>query len=55
MSWGLMIGSNRVYILDAWWTVALPSLTIFVTVLSVSLIGHGLNDALNPRLRRGNR
>jgi peptide/nickel transport system permease protein len=51
MSWGLMIGSNREHILDAWWAVVFPGAAIFVTVLSVSLIGDGLNDAFNPRLR----
>jgi peptide/nickel transport system permease protein len=51
MSWGLIIGNNRDYILDAWWPVTLPGIAIFVTVLAVSLIGDGLNDALNPRLR----
>mgnify|MGYP002631430600 CR=1 FL=1 len=51
MSWGLMIGANRPYILDAWWTVTFPGLAIFLTVLSVSLIGDGLNDAFNPKLR----
>jgi peptide/nickel transport system permease protein len=51
MSWGFMIGSNRQYILDAWWAVTIPGLAIFLTVLSVSLIGDGLNDALNPKLR----
>lgn len=51
MSWGLMIGANREYVLDAWWPVALPGLAIFLTVLSVSLIGDGLNDAFNPKLR----
>jgi len=51
MSWGLMIGSNRPYILDAWWAVTLPGVAIFLTVLAVSLIGDGLNDAFNPRLR----
>ncbi|MCG2603646.1 MAG: ABC transporter permease [Achromobacter sp.] len=50
MSWGLMIGSNRPYILTAWWAVTLPGAAIFVTVLAVSLIGDGLNDALNPKL-----
>lgn len=52
MSWGYMIGSNRDYLLDAWWTVTIPGLCIFVTVLAVSLIGDGLNDALNPKLRQ---
>lgn len=51
MSWGLMIGANREYILDAWWPVAFPGLCIFATVFAVSLIGDGLNDAFNPKLR----
>ena len=51
MSWGLMIGFNRDFVVDAWWAVTLPGLAIFVTVLSVSLIGDGLTDALNPKLR----
>ena len=51
MSWGLMIGSNRDYILDAWWGVTFPGFAIFLTVLAISLIGDGLNDALNPKLR----
>ena len=51
MSWGLMIGSGREYILDAWWVVTLPGAMIFLTVLSVSLVGDGLNDAFNPKLR----
>jgi peptide/nickel transport system permease protein len=46
-----MIGSNRQYILTSWWTVTFPGLAIFITVLAVSLIGDGLNDALNPKLR----
>ncbi|MEQ9639054.1 MAG: ABC transporter permease [Alphaproteobacteria bacterium] len=52
MSWGYLIGANRPYILDAWWAVTWPGVAIFMTVLSVSLIGDGLNDALNPKLRR---
>ena len=51
MSWGLMIGANRQYILDAWWSVTFPGIAIFLTVLAVSLIGDGLNDAFNPKLR----
>ena len=51
MSWGLMIGSSRPYVLTSWWAVAFPGAAIFVTVLAVSLIGDGLNDALNPKLR----
>lgn len=37
--------------LDAWWAVTFPGVAIFLTVLSVSLIGDGVNDALNPKLR----
>ncbi|MCA0241657.1 MAG: ABC transporter permease [Proteobacteria bacterium] len=51
MSWGLMIGSSRQYLLSSWWAVTFPGAAIFVTVLAVSLIGDGLNDALNPKLR----
>jgi peptide/nickel transport system permease protein len=51
MSWGLMIGANRDYILDAWWPVTFPGVAIFCTVFAVSLIGDGLNDAFNPKLR----
>jgi peptide/nickel transport system permease protein len=49
VSWGLMIGQNRSYLLDAWWTVTFPGLALFLTVLSVALIGDGVNDALDPR------
>jgi len=51
MSWGVMIGANREYILDAWWPVTFPGIAIFLTVFSVSLIGDGLNDAFNPKMR----
>ena len=51
MSWGLMIGASRQYVLSCWWAVAFPGAAIFITVLAVSLIGDGLNDALNPKLR----
>jgi len=52
VSWGQVIGSNRQYILDASYTVTIPGLAIFVTVLAISLVGDGLNDALNPKLRQ---
>jgi peptide/nickel transport system permease protein len=52
VSWGQVIGSNRQYILDASYTVTIPGIAIFVTVLCISLVGDGLNDALNPRLRQ---
>jgi peptide/nickel transport system permease protein len=52
VSWGQIIGSNRQYILDASYTVTIPGLAIFVTVLAISLVGDGMNDALNPKLRK---
>ena len=52
ISWGQIIGSNRPYILDASYTVTIPGIAIFVTVLAISLVGDGLNDALNPKLRQ---
>lgn len=51
-SWGQIIGSNREYILDASFTVTVPGVAIFITVLAISLVGDGLNDALNPKLRQ---
>lgn len=51
-SWGRMIGDNRPYILDSSWGVTFPGLCIFLTVLAISLIGDGLNDAFNPKLRQ---
>ncbi|MEZ5843681.1 MAG: ABC transporter permease [Hyphomicrobiaceae bacterium] len=50
MSWGFMIGAGRSFLRDAWWLVTVPGIAILVTVLSINLVGEGLNDALNPRL-----
>jgi peptide/nickel transport system permease protein len=50
MSWGFMIGSGRQFMRDAWWLVTIPGVAILLTVLSINLVGEGLNDALNPRL-----
>ena len=51
MSWGFMIGAGRSFLRDAWWLCAMPGFAILLTVLSINLVGEGLNDALNPRLR----
>jgi peptide/nickel transport system permease protein len=51
MSWGLQIGSGRTLLRSAWWVCTLPGVAILLTVLSINLVGEGLNDALNPRLR----
>ena len=52
MSWGAIMGNNRPYILQQGYTIMYPGLAIFITVLSISLVGDGLNDALNPKLRK---
>ena len=52
MSWGAMMGNNRPYILQHAFTIMYPVLAIFITVLAISLVGDGLNDALNPKLRK---
>jgi peptide/nickel transport system permease protein len=49
-SWGNLIADGRRVLRTDWYVAALPGLAILVTVLSVSLIGQGLNDVLNPRL-----
>lgn len=51
VSWGYMIGAARSSLRTAWWLVAIPGLTIVVTVLAINLVGEGVNDALNPRLK----
>jgi peptide/nickel transport system permease protein len=51
MSWGSMIGAGREMLRTEWYLTAIPGLAILVTVLALNLIGDGLNDALNPRLR----
>lgn len=51
MSWGFMIGSGRTFLRTAWWLCAIPGLAILLTVLAINLVGEGLNDALNPRLK----
>jgi peptide/nickel transport system permease protein len=51
MSWGTMIGAGREMLRTAWYLTAIPGVAILLTVLSLNLIGDGLNDALNPRLR----
>ncbi|TPG41889.1 ABC transporter permease [Roseomonas nepalensis] len=50
-SWGNLIGAGRAVLRVQWYVSAIPGLAILVTVLAVSLVGQGLNDALNPRLR----
>lgn len=50
--WGSMLADARDLITSNPWVTALPGLAILVTVLSINLMGDGLRDALDPRLRR---
>lgn len=50
--WGTMLAEAREFILRAWWVVTLPGLAILVTVLAINLMGDGLRDAFDPKLKR---
>lgn len=50
-SWGNMIGAGRSVLRTEWYVSAIPGLAILITVLAFSLVGQGLNDALNPRMQ----
>jgi peptide/nickel transport system permease protein len=49
--WGLMINEARAYFLDFWWTTTFPGLAIFVAVVGFNLLGDGLRDILDPKVR----
>ena len=50
--WGAMLASARDYIESAWWIVTMPGLSILISVLAINLLGDGLRDALDPKLKR---
>jgi len=50
--WGTMLATAREFILKAPWVVTFPGLAILITVLAINLIGDGLRDALDPKLKR---
>lgn len=50
--WGTMLAEAREFILRAWWVVTFPGLAILVTVLAINLVGDGLRDALDPKMKR---
>jgi peptide/nickel transport system permease protein len=50
--WGRMISESREYLPDAWWYALAPGLSIFLVVMGFNLLGDGLRDILDPRLRR---
>jgi len=49
--WGRMLTEGRDYLRDAWWISTFPGVGIMITVLGVNLLGDGLRDVLDPRLR----
>ncbi len=51
MTWGAIIGGGREALGEAYYLTAIPGIAIMLTVISLNLVGEGLNDALNPRLR----
>lgn len=50
--WGTMLAEAREFILRAWWVVTFPGLAILVSVLAINMMGDGLRDALDPKLKR---
>ena len=50
-AWGSMINSGRAYMLSAWWVSTIPGIALFILVLSINLLGEGLRDILDPRLK----
>jgi peptide/nickel transport system permease protein len=51
-TWGNILADGRSYILDAPWLFAIPGTAILIVVLAFNLVGEGLRDAMNPRLRK---
>ena len=50
--WGTMLASARDYIESAWWVVTMPGIAILITVIALNLMGDGLRDALDPKLKK---
>ncbi|WMS41672.1 ABC transporter permease [Acuticoccus sp. MNP-M23] len=51
-TWGSMLADGRTYISTSWWMALFPGLAIFLTVLSINMLGDALRDNLDPRLKR---
>ncbi|WP_017380641.1 ABC transporter permease [Paenisporosarcina sp. TG-14] len=50
-AWGSMISAGRDYMLNAWWITTLPGIALIILILSINLLGEGLRDILDPRLK----
>jgi peptide/nickel transport system permease protein len=51
--WGRMIAESREFLPGAWWYATVPGVAIMLVVLGFNLLGDGLRDVLDPRIRRG--
>ena len=51
-TWGSMLADGRAYISTSWWLALFPGLCIFFTVLGINLLGDGMRDIFDPRLKR---
>ena len=51
--WGRMIAESREFLPEAWWYATVPGVAIFMVVMGFNLLGDGLRDFLDPRIRRG--
>ncbi|PMP79192.1 MAG: D-ala-D-ala transporter subunit, partial [Mesoaciditoga sp.] len=50
--WGAMVSDGRSFLLDQWWISTFPGIAIAIVVLGFNLLGDGLRDIMDPRLRR---
>lgn len=50
-AWGLMVGEGRIHLATAWWIAIWPGLAIFLTVMSMNIIGDWLRDWLDPKVQ----
>lgn len=51
--WGLMLSTGRTFFLTHWWIVTFPGIAIFIVVLSFNLVGDGLREIIDPKMRKG--
>lgn len=50
--WGVMVSEGRSFLMDQWWVATFPAVAILLLVLGFNLLGDGIRDVLDPRLRR---
>ncbi len=50
--WGYMLNSGRQYIRQAWWIITFPGIAIMISIFSLNMLGDGLRDAMDPKMKR---